>query len=52
MKFCSRITRNWKIIDNVMNISRDALVKYFPQWFLNLDIYTMSGEITKLRHEI
>ena len=50
MKFCSRITRNWKIF--VMNISRDALVKYFPQWFLNINIYIMSGEITKLRHEI
>ena len=50
VKFCSRITRNWKIF--VMNISRDVLVKYFPQWFLNLNIYIMSGEITKLRHEI
>ena len=27
VKFCSRITRNWKIF--VMNISRDALVKVF-----------------------
>ena len=43
MKFCSRITRNWKIF--VMNISRYALVKYFPQWFLNFNIYTISGEI-------
>ena len=39
VKFCSRITRNWKMF--VMNISRDALVKYFPQWLFIILIYTL-----------
>ena len=59
MKFCLRITRNWKIF--VIYISGDALVKYFPQWLFIILIDTLccqvkqviffiSGEVTILQN--